>query len=429
MRTARKGMLALVFVIFESAFLTIALDVGGIGIGVVPLLFYTSIIGALCVLPISYFKDKFKGLSAILKSRKMLALLACAGLLDYAVSRLFLTLGTIGTSPSIGGIIFRTYPLLIAVMTPLVFRQKVSGRQLLALLLGFASVYLMLSNGSILTVDVPELPYVAMLLAAAMAMTLSMLIVKRYNASTSGFMVIANVSVFAVTLPLIFALHISLPVSFSLPALASILFMGGIESGVGALVFYYPYKVFSTSFAGNAMLAIPFLTVVLSSLLLGTPIKAYYIASAALLAAGIFIQGRESLSAPDTEVEGHFQERDDTRHHRRVREQLQRGPVPLHRWRGPCTGDKARRGVRYSGTRHGKIFSARNCIAFTDEAPHADAKKDEINFVKEMLGLEEGETALIGMGSPRALEDAFEEFTNSEADRMQSLKKLSGSSL
>ena len=39
-----------------------------------------------------------------------------------------------------------------------------------------------------------------------------------------------------------------------------------------------------------------------------------------------------------------------------------------------------------------------------------NVKKYEIDFVSRLMKLEEGETALIGLGNPKKLEDAFEEF-------------------
>ena len=69
--------------------------------------------------------------------------------------------------------------------------------------------------------------------------------------------------------------------------------------GIGAALFYYSSKVFSTSTFGVSTLATPFLTIVLSFALLGSPMKFYYFLAAILMGIGILLQDKDALRAPE----------------------------------------------------------------------------------------------------------------------------------
>jgi drug/metabolite transporter (DMT)-like permease len=299
MKMMYKGFIALAIVVIYSSLVTIALQVGGSSLGVVPLLLYSSIAGTATMLVVSYFQDRGKGFLSLLKDKKSLVILSITGIFAFAVSTLLFTWGTLGTTPSISAIVYRTYPLIIALLTPIALRQKVSRRQLLSLVIGFASVGIIISNGSLNTINFSELPYIGLVLLAALAVALTTLVIKRYNASTTGFVLLANVAstIFALIAVLIF--HIAVPINLSTTSILAILVVGGFDLGIGSLFFYYTYKVFSTSLVGLATLAIPFLTVVLSFALLGTPMQPYYFVAAGLLTVGILIQGKEVVRAPE----------------------------------------------------------------------------------------------------------------------------------
>ena len=203
MKTISRGFFALIFVVLESALVTIALQVGGSSIGAVPLLLYASIAGALTMLVVAYLQDKGKEFISILRDRKTLLILALTGIFTFAIGTLTLTWGTLGTTPSISAIVYRTYPLIIAILTPMTLRQKVNTRQLLGLALGFISVGIVLSNGSLTSINFSELPYIALVLFSALTVVVSTLIIKAYNTSTTAFILIGNIASLIFVLPII----------------------------------------------------------------------------------------------------------------------------------------------------------------------------------------------------------------------------------
>ena len=115
-----KGFVALAVVVIYSSLVTIALQVGGSNLGVVPLLFYSSIAGTVTMIVISYFQDRGKGFLSLLRDKKSLVILAITGVFAFAISTLLFAWGTLGTTPSISAIVYRTYPLIIALLSALV---------------------------------------------------------------------------------------------------------------------------------------------------------------------------------------------------------------------------------------------------------------------------------------------------------------------
>lgn len=418
MKMIYKGFIALAIVVVYSSLVTIALQVGGTDLGVVPLLLYSSIAGTATMLVVSYFQDRGKSFLSLLKDKKGLIILSLTGIFAFAVSTLLFTWGTLGTTPSISAIVYRTYPLIIALLTPITLRQKVTGRQLLSLIVGFASVGIIISNGSLTTINFSELPYIGLVLSAAVAVALTTLVIKRYNASTTGFVLLANAvsTIFALIIVLIF--HIAVPINLSGPSILAILIVGGFDLGIGSLFFYYAYKVFSTSLVGLATLAIPFLTVVFSFSLLGTSMQPYYFVAAGLLTIGVLMQGKDVLRAPEWlkkegSAQSYIQIFDVTSAflHTKVAE-----IDAIMKGNGRVLAVKLDSGVydRIKDTLQGeKLQFGDSILVYTSSDRHL-ISEEESSFISEILGLDQGEIALMSAGNS----DSGEKFLDAVGDKL-----------
>ncbi len=410
MKIKYKGLMALALVVFEASLAPIAFQIGGSSIGAMPFLLYSLLATAAVMAIVSYLQDRGRGFLALFRNRNLLLMLCMLGIFSYGISRWALTVGTVGTTPSISGILYRTYPLMVIAMTPLLLGQKVSGRQLVALVLGFASVGIVLSEGSITSINFHELPYVALILVSASGVALSAVLVNKYNLGSSGFILFASlVSVLFIS-PIMLLMHISLPTNLTPATLASIVLIGAIFGGIGSTLFYYSYKIFNTSFTGFIMLTVPFFTVVLSFLLLGTPMESYYFVAAGFLVAGMLIHGGNQISAPV-----HVKKR-STLMNLQIFDVT--GAFANNSSEGigsRIAGGSRAFAIRLGGTTfdeeyHNAIFSRHKCVAFVTTRPHTGAREEEIEFVNDILGLRGEDAALIGIGKPEDLEDSFDEF-------------------
>lgn len=422
MKIKHKGFMALAFVVLESSIAPVAFQIGGSNIGVMPFLLYSLLATAAVMVIISFFQDRLKGFRSLFKNRNFLIMLCALGIFSYGISRLTLTAGTLGTTPSISGILYRTYPLMVIALTPLLLRQKVNNRQIAALILGFASVIIVLSEGSVTVLNIAELPYVILVLISASGVAVSAILVNKYSLSSSGFILFATTVSVLFILPIIITMHVTMPTDISLDAWISIVIIGAVFGGVGSTLFYYAYKAFDPSFTSFVMLTVPFFTVVLSFLLLGTPMKPYYFMAAGTLMAGLFIQGSGKTSAPVHISKGN---------------KFGLGPIfdvtnvfinSRNVEMADRIADANRAFAMKLGADHNydntsaEIFSKRRCIAFTTTQPLVEATREEIEYINDLLRLGDDESALIGIGDPTCLEMAFEEFSNQPKSRVRAAK-------
>ncbi len=409
MKSSYKGFVALAIVVIEISLWSVFLQIGGKNIGLLPELFYGFLIGSVVSIGISLTKDKGKGLASIIKRKDMLLIMLFAGLLNDVLTQLFLGIGTLGTNPAIGGIVYRSWVILVALLTPLVLKQRVKPKQMLATIIGFLGIYIILSGGTLSAFSSTESGYVGVLILSALCSTGSILIMNRYNVDTAGAIALFNIISLVIVAALVVTTHTSINVAFTPSTIISILFLGIVAYGIGTMLYYYSVKILGPLITGNSILSVPFLTIAFSFLLVGTQIKLYYIAAALLASVGIVLQRRyssipEHISSNKSlnqlyifDVTGVFA----TSNGHEIREKM--------------NGKNRAFAIRsndseFNSDLHKNIFLKRDCIVFTTSNPHGEVKSEEVRFISDVMELRKNEMALIGIGDPRRLEDAFEEF-------------------
>ncbi len=414
MNIRQKAALALAFVVLELSFWSIFLKIGGSSIGIIPQLFYGFLVGFIVSLAVSLAVDRGKGLISIAKNQNMLLLIIFMGLLNNAFTQLFLGIGTLGTNPSIGGVVYRSYIILVALLTPIILRQRVKKMQLLASLIGFFGIYIILSGGTLFTFNLSTLPFIGLLLVAALCTCFSALFFNKYTFNVFGAVVVFNLASLIFIAVLAFATNTNLIVAFTPGSVISILFLGAFAYGIGSSLVYYSIKVYGPLLFGNVILLVPFLTIFLAALTTGTPIMAFYLVAAVLMSAGVVLQRHYSKTAERAtskkvlekltifDITGAFVGNKNTI----IETQIMGGNRAL--------GVKLDNSAVFIDAEHGEVFRKRDCIAFTSEQPHKDVKPEEIDFIKDVIGVGAGERVLVVIGNPDNIENAFEEFTKSK---------------
>ena len=407
MDVRKKAALALAFVVLELSFWSIFLKIGGSSIGLIPQLFYGFLVGSIVSIGVSLAVDRGKGLLLIAKDRNMLLLVVVMGLLNNALTQLFLGAGTLGTNPSIAAVVYRSYVIMIALLTPFVVRHKVRRMQLLAAVVGFLGVYVILSGGTLFAFSASAEPFIVLLLVSALCTCFSGLFMNRYTFNVFGAVVIFNLSSLILTGALAAATHTGLIVSFTPGSIISVLFLGAFAYGLGTSLVYYSIKVYGAVLFGNVILLVPFLSIVLAALFTNTPILGYYLLAAVLMSAGIVLQRRysrvtERITSKKLtrltvfDVTGAFAG--------------SKSPVIT----GKISGSNRALAMRlpkssFDEWRYDQIFSKLDCITFTSEKPHDEVGHDEITFINDILGIGAEETALVAIGNPNSIENAFGE--------------------
>ncbi len=412
MKIKQKGALALVIALLELSFLPIFLGVAGHAVGTLQLLFYTFLIAALVSVPVAVVVDK-EGFKTLLTSGKGLLIIGIAGLCNNAISQILLTIGTLGTNPSIAAIVFRSWVLFSALLIPIVLRNKVSKGQLVAILVGFIGLYIVLSSGALTSLNAHDFPYLLMLLACALVYTVSVLLMRFYNASTTAAVALFNIVSVVFIGATALALNTPIAIPVSLQSMGIILFLGVVTYGVGTTLYFTAYKTLNPVFVGNVTLAVPFLTIIFSALLIGTPIEPYYIYSTAIIAGAVLIQQRLSRRATER-INSSANLRDlqifDVTsafiNNKKIVQQIRADNRAL--------AIKLSNG-KYTMANLQTLLSGGEALFFTNDAPHESISPDELDFINEIIAPQKNETVLIGIGKASSIENAFDQFVRAQS--------------
>ena len=414
MRLKTKGYIAIAIAVIELAFLPIMIEIGASGIGNIPLAFYIFMFSSVAALAIGYRHDKLSGVKKIITSRNMLIIILITGLLNDAISQIFLGVGTLGTNPSVAAIVFRSWVIFVALLSPLVLRQRITGKQLFATILGFSSVFLIMATGPSLSLNLTQLPFIAALLIAALCATSSNLLMKVYNADPVSSVVLFNIVSFAFLGLFAISSGVNLAISLNATDILTIAFLGVVSYAIGSSLYFYALKIFGPVFMGNAILSVPFLTIAFSALTIGTPFSPIYIGAAALLSTGIILQRRFSSNAPSY-ISSKGRSSPSNRSYGKI-----------YDISGAFVGNRGSE-IRMSLSSTNKALAMRlpsdtaydingrignlgeyDCILFTTASPHSEVAPEEIEFINNVVGLSGNEYALVGIGNASVVEDAFD---------------------
>ena len=171
-----KAYIAIIIAEIELSFLPILTSTGN-ALGTFQLLLFVFLISSIVSFAIVVYKKKIKELIAITKNGKAIGTVFSAGILNYALPQLLLTLGIAGTNPVVGSLVSKLWPILLAIMLPFFLKTKVKPQQLIALFLGLASVYVLVAGNSA-NAGKYEMPYIIMLIGYALSIAFSNIIIK-----------------------------------------------------------------------------------------------------------------------------------------------------------------------------------------------------------------------------------------------------------
>ncbi|MEM3476989.1 MAG: DMT family transporter [Candidatus Micrarchaeaceae archaeon] len=399
-----KAFAMLSLAILELAFLPIALDIGGSSLDFASYLFYTFAVGTAVSLLMLVATRKASRLKQTFANKSLVARIGIIGILNYAVAAIFLTIGTMHTSASFGGAIYRMWVLLSILFIPFILRIKVNAYQIVSLLIAFVALYIAMTNGTFVSVNASELPFIALLVFSAIAAALSNVLMKATTADLASEVFLFNLFSLAFMLPILPFAGISLHVSML--SLLVVLFAGGITYSIGSFLYFYALRGLDVAIVGNATLLVPFLTFLFAYLLLGEPVYSYYILLAGLIVVGMLVQRISPHKAAE-----YIKRRKDSKvklfditnvlaNNSMASEYMKNSGKALATKGSICSvyenlGSDAKE----------SLASKYKCIAFTNSKPLAMMGDDEIEFMEKSLG--KNEPVLVGIGEASNLEDFF----------------------
>ena len=272
----------------------VALKVIGGSQSTFSLLFLSFSLASLVSLLLAIRLGEFSGFKNIFKSRRNAAVTAVGGILTYALPSILLSVGAAHVSASLSSVLFRSWVLFTIPFMPLFLKTRINKYQVAAVALGFVSVYIAMTQGSLLNISMQSLPFLMLILLSAISVALGNLIIKSRNTPPMAQMMFFDICAAAVFgVVSIFAGQASLgymAAQLTAPNLLAIAFLGIVSYSIGSYFYLYALKVFDPVLVGNVSLLAPFITFFFAAMLLHETLQPYYIVLAAVVLAGVGIQ-------------------------------------------------------------------------------------------------------------------------------------------
>ncbi|MCL4344733.1 MAG: DMT family transporter [Nitrososphaerota archaeon] len=420
MKIRTKAFLYLSLNVLGLGFWPIALRVGALAMDAVSFLLLSFASAALVSFAYLLATDSLASLKNVLADRRNAAVISFAGLLNYGIAAILVTYGSVQVSASLASVLYRSWVLLMIPFIPLILKTRVNRYQLAGLGIGFIAMYFASTEGTVIRVNLGQLPAIIALIAAGFAAAISNLLIKSRNAPIFVQLFIFNASAltfFVILLPIMHGFGYSVIFNPSLPAIASVLFVSLVTYFAGAYFFFYALKTIGPTITGNAMLIVPFLTFLFAFILIKEPVYPYYIVLAALVATGVIVQERAPGEAPEVlspkgrrslfDVSGAFTEaRGEVAE--MIKGEGRALAVRIDR-EGLSEEDEAL--VKRTAGKYG-------CIAFSIDRPAKDITGEEVEFLKQILKDKGTGTFIIAIGKAQNAAAALREIYNALSNRI-----------
>ncbi len=344
----------------------------------------------------------------VVRNPKTLFLSVLIGLLIFLPIEFGIAYAEKFVSASLATVLFRTSPLLMLPLLPLMLREKLTKYQIAALSLAFVGIYIGATGGTLGAFAGASLAVSGFIVMLAFVYALSTVMVKKYMIDMGSLLTVAAASL-SVLFTALYLIGGGGAINLTMPALASVLFLG-----VGSnFLFFYMYfvglRILKTTFVTNLISLSPFLTFAFASVLLGERILPYYLAIAALVGAGILIQHFDKLG-------GTYLAR--AKHHRLVMHDVSGAFADTNE---PSISAALKKGgrvlaLKLEGRHAGKVEelsrNGNHSNVFTDRH---ESINTEASFVKELLGAGEGDMVVMKAGPVDEGERFFGELSDALA--------------
>ncbi|MDE1762078.1 MAG: EamA family transporter [Candidatus Micrarchaeota archaeon] len=401
---------ALAYVFLISSILLGALVPVAFGFGtkmnIPEFLFLVSIAASATMLVFVVLKGRTSRLIEYLTNPRDLGVIAAIGILQYAVWGYGFLYAERFVSVSLAAAIYRTFPLLMLIFLPFVLRERVTKYQVAALGLALLGLVIALS-GSLNISAGSDFPIILLLIGVALSNAFTSVMIKKMMFDIYSSMFLFNITN-SILFGSIFLLGGFSPSPISASELIAIAYMGVVGFSTLGVMYYSALRMLKTTLVTNLYFLSPFLTFIYSFFIFGEAIRPYYIAIAALVGVGLFLQKADALGG--TYLQKGKQEAqtifDVTSafincEEERINSVIKRGGRVL----------AVKMSAKHKEALNMAIFSQNGFRTHLYTDLHNTIKRDEAQFIREIMGIEQGEIALLSAGEPTQSEQELRELS------------------
>ncbi len=319
--------------------------------------------------------------------------------------------GTHYVSASLAAVIYRSWPLILILLSPLLLKEKMTKWDFSAVLIGFAGMAIALMPNTLISIPIFAIPYIGIILLAAFVDAFQSGFQKRYQYELSSATFIENLIGLAIITPLALyfgAINIPLSLGILIPALI----IGILQNVLLSYLFPLAFRIVKTSIASVTLMFPPFVTMILSYFLLGEPIQLSYLVIAGSVFLGLIVQRfapKSSTYISKTKVRGPNLY-DVSAAFTNTRSKL----IYYHlmgegRVLAFCKHlENETRADKYIGTVKNACNKA-DCAIFSNKLPNTEIMPDEYALIKDITGHEDNDLVVLGVGKPAVVETSLVE--------------------
>ncbi len=403
------GYLVLLCMLFFAGLIPIIYKIGS-SINVIQLSALVALVGTVCSLVYMLYKGGQKHILGYLTNWKQLLSLAIVGIYFSVVTVIF-SYTTHYVGASLVAVIYRSWPLLMLLFAPFLLSEKIDKWDIAAVSVGFLGVAATLIGNTPISIPASAIPFVAILLFAAVIGAITGAVEKRYQYEISSSVFMYNLIAFVVLLPFVIINPTSVFSGLTLSSISIILFLGLVQNLLLTLLTVTALRTVKTSLAANAMTIIPFITLILSAIIIHENIASYYLVIAGTVLIGVLIhkfaphkanylsKSKHNSSPTIYDVTSAFiKTKSDL-----IYGQMKGSGRVLAFSKSIANGSLD----KYINIMNQSSNSTENCVIFSNMTSTSEIKPDELDFIKEIMGHNEDDLLVLGVGAPEAVEDRF----------------------
>lgn len=404
MNVKSYGYLLLFGALMFTAITPIAYVLGN-GINPVALMLLVSVAGTAISFAIAYAKGTLRHVKAYFTTRNGVYAILSFGILAYALLSLIFSYVTHYVSADLLAVVYRSWPLMLILMAPLLMRERMTKYDALGVAIGFSALAVTLVGGTAISIPAKFLPFVLLLLLGAFFDAFVSGVSKRYNYELTSSIFAYNVVSLIVFVPLALLTGSFNFAGFTLQTSIGVLILGAVQNVLLTFLFVASFRSVKTSIASNVFIASPFFTMLFSAIFLRTSVEPYYLVVAVGVAAGILIQRMQPRTSNYISRNKSMAIYDVTSAFVNTKSELIYNAIKGE--------NRALAFLIDSGNTHDELWEnalggGESCIVFTDKKPNAEVRAEEMDFIKDILGHKEGQTVLVGIGNPGIVERTLE---------------------
>ena len=417
MNVKLAGYFALIAGVLVVSVVPLAYRIGN-DISPLQLAFLISLVGTVCSFIVMIATGTQYNLRTIIHDKKQAGSLIAVGFLTYVVLSFIFAYSTHYVSASLTAVIYRTWPLMLIALSPFVLNEKVNKYDIIAIAIGFVGLAATMIAGTPISLPLYTLSFIVLLLLAAFSDALGAAIQKRYK-----YELYSTVFVYNLVSLIVFAVvnyYFGIPVfsGLNFTNISAALFLGVMQNVLATCFFVIALRTLRTSLASNTYMIVPFVTIVLSAVLLGEPIPYSYIFIASSVLLGLLIQKLAPRTANYVakyprvmhsemptlyDVTGAFVNTKNVK----ISSFINGDGRVLAFYKDSEHDYTKERWVDY--LEHVNVNDD-SCMILTDKTHRHAFSEDELEFVKEILGNVSSDIIVFGVGETKNVEEKLIKF-------------------